>query len=145
MSVFPALFGQDLTIAGGGDSVVYCDAIATHSSAHELVNYSRYSATPTKAQIHEYTKTISNVLTNARSLKEFKNQLIAHQLKIFIRCRGPNYQESLEAMCPLGESLAVPIRFFGPNTRSFVLPSALTSPRPDLTALPIIQPDSPPF
>src|SRR5271154_473190 len=51
-----------------------------------------------------------------RALKEFKNQLISQQVKIFVRRGGPNYQEGLKAMRLLGESLGVPIRVFGPDT-----------------------------
>ena len=39
-----------------------------------------------------------------RALKEYKGLLISHSVKIFVRRRGPNYQEGLKAMCPLGES-----------------------------------------
>jgi ATP citrate (pro-S)-lyase len=44
-----------------------------------------------------------------RALKDFKSQLINHQVKIFVRRGGPNYQEGLKAMRLLGESLGVPI------------------------------------
>jgi len=61
-----------------------------------------------------------------RALKEFKNQLIAHQVKIFVRRGGPNYQEGLKAMRLLGESLGVAIRVFGPDTHiTEIVPLAL--------------------
>ena len=61
-----------------------------------------------------------------RALKEFRNQLIAHQVKIFVRRGGPNYQEGLKAMRLLGESLGVPIRVFGPETHiTEIVPLAL--------------------
>jgi ATP citrate (pro-S)-lyase len=53
-----------------------------------------------------------------RALKEFKNQLIVHHVKIFVRRGGPNYQEGLKAMRLLGESLGVPIHVFGPIANS---------------------------
>lgn len=59
-------------------------------------------------------------------MKEFKNPLIAHQVKIFVRRGGPNYQEGLKAMRLLGESLGVPIRVFGPDTHiTEIVPLAL--------------------
>ncbi len=61
-----------------------------------------------------------------RALKEFRNQLIAHQVKIVVRRGGPNYQEGLKAMRLLGESLGVPIRVFGPETHiTEIVPLAL--------------------
>ena len=61
-----------------------------------------------------------------RALKEYKNQLISHNVKIFVRRGGPNYQEGLKAMRLLGESLGVPIRVFGPDTHiTEIVPLAL--------------------
>ena len=47
-----------------------------------------------------------------RALKEYKAPLIAHQVKIYVRRGGPNYQEGLKAMRLLGESLGVPIKVY---------------------------------
>jgi ATP citrate (pro-S)-lyase len=61
-----------------------------------------------------------------RALKEYKNQLINHSVKIFVRRGGPNYQEGLKAMRPLGESLGVPIHVLGPDTHiTEIVPLAL--------------------
>ena len=61
-----------------------------------------------------------------RALKEYKNQLIVHSVKVFVRRGGPNYQEGLQAMRLLGESLGVPIRVFGPDTHiTEIVPLAL--------------------
>lgn len=61
-----------------------------------------------------------------RALKEFKSGLIAHQVKIFVRRGGPNYQEGLKAMRLLGESLGVPIKVYGPETHiTEIVPLAL--------------------
>ncbi|KAF9477345.1 ATP-citrate synthase [Pholiota conissans] len=142
-------------VAGGGASVVYSDAIAAHGYADELANYGEYSGAPTEGQTYEYAKTIIDLMTRGapnpkgkiliigggianftnvaatfkgiiRALKEFKNQLINHQVKIFVRRGGPNYQEGLKAMRLLGESLGVPIRVFGPDTHiTEIVPLAL--------------------
>ena len=85
------------------------------------------------------------------ALKEFKNQLISHQVKIFVRRGGPNYQEGLKAMRLLGESLGVPIRVFGPDTHiTEIVPLALgidsTKNKTSNVAdgLKSVQPDTPP-
>ncbi|PPQ67747.1 hypothetical protein CVT26_007033 [Gymnopilus dilepis] len=167
-------------VAGGGASVVYSDAIAAHGFAHELANYGEYSGAPTEGQTYEYAKTIIDLITRGtprpdgkiliigggianftnvaatfkgiiRALKEFKNQLIAHQVKIFVRRGGPNYQEGLKAMRLLGESLGVPIRVFGPDTHiTEIVPLALgidiskTRSNGAANGLKSIQPDTPP-
>ncbi|KAF8325767.1 ATP-citrate synthase [Cantharellus anzutake] len=142
-------------VAGGGASVVYSDAIAAHGFADELANYGEYSGAPTEGQTYEYAKTIIDLIcrgkpnpkgktliigggianfTNVaatfkgiiRALKEYKNPLISHQVKIFVRRGGPNYQEGLKAMRLLGENLGVPIRVFGPETHiTDIVPLAL--------------------
>ncbi|KAF9041490.1 citrate synthase-like protein [Panaeolus papilionaceus] len=167
-------------VAGGGASVVYSDAIAAHGFADELANYGEYSGAPTEGQTYEYAKTIVDLITRGapnpkgkiliigggianftnvaatfkgiiRALKEFKNQLIAHQVKIFVRRGGPNYQEGLKAMRLLGESLGVPIRVFGPDTHiTEIVPLALgidlskTKSNVGPSGLHSIQPNTPP-
>ena len=61
-----------------------------------------------------------------RALKEYKAPLIAHDVRIFVRRGGPNYQEGLKAMRLLGESLGVPIKVYGPETHiTEIVPLAL--------------------
>ncbi|KDQ10996.1 hypothetical protein BOTBODRAFT_35757 [Botryobasidium botryosum FD-172 SS1] len=142
-------------VAGGGASVVYSDAIAAHGFADELANYGEYSGAPTEGQTYEYAKTIIDLVTRGkpnpkgkiliigggianftnvastfkgiiRALKEYKSQLVAHSVKIYVRRGGPNYQEGLKAMRLLGESLGVPIHVFGPETHiTEIVPLAL--------------------
>ncbi|KAI0795618.1 ATP-citrate synthase [Abortiporus biennis] len=142
-------------VAGGGASVVYSDAIAAHGFAHELANYGEYSGAPTEGQTYEYAKTIIDLMTRGkpnpegkiliigggianftnvaatfkgiiRALKEYKAPLIAHNVRIYVRRGGPNYQEGLKAMRLLGESLGVPIKVYGPDTHiTEIVPLAL--------------------
>ncbi|KAG8790338.1 citrate synthase [Ceratobasidium sp. 428] len=142
-------------VAGGGASVVYSDAIAAHGSAHELANYGEYSGAPTEGQTYKYAKTIIDLITCGapnpegriliigsgianftnvaatfkgiiRALKEYKAQLQAHSVKIFVRRGGLNYQEGLKAMRLLGESLGAPIKVYGPEMHiTEVVPLAL--------------------
>ncbi|KAH9939191.1 citrate synthase-like protein [Amylocystis lapponica] len=142
-------------VAGGGASVVYSDAIAAHGFAHELANYGEYSGAPTEGQTYEYAKTIIDLVTRGdprpegkiliigggianftnvastfkgiiRALKEYKSPLIKHNVKIYVRRGGPNYQEGLKAFRLLGESLGVPIKVYGPDTHiTEIVPLAL--------------------
>ncbi|KAJ6544147.1 citrate synthase-like protein [Mycena capillaripes] len=142
-------------VAGGGASVVYSDAIAAHGFAGELANYGEYSGAPTEGQTYEYARTVIDLITRGtphpqgkiliigggianftnvaatfkgiiRALKEFKSGLVTHNVKIYVRRGGPNYQEGLRAMRLLGESLGVPIKVYGPDTHiTDIVPIAL--------------------
>ncbi|TEB31032.1 ATP citrate lyase [Coprinellus micaceus] len=149
-------------VAGGGASVVYSDAIAAHGYAHELANYGEYSGAPSQGQnlriliigggIANFTNVAATFKGIIQALKEYKNQLIAHQVKIFVRRGGPNYQEGLKAMRLLGESLGVPIRVFGPDTHiTEIVPLALgidlssrKSSNAPASGLKSVQPSTPP-
>ena len=82
-----------------------------------------------------------------RALKEFKGPLNAHQVRIFVRRGGPNYQEGLKAMRLLGESLGVEIKVYGPDTHiTAIVPLALgikTEPKNPLHSIPPTAPGSP--
>ncbi|KAK4685018.1 ATP citrate (pro-S)-lyase, partial [Tremellales sp. Uapishka_1] len=147
-------------VAGGGASVVYSDAIAAAGFASELANYGEYSGAPTEGQTYEYAKTIVSLMTRdeplpggkvliigggaanfsdvaatfkgiIRALKEYKEGLIRHQVKIWVRRAGPNYQEGLKAMRLLGENLGVPIKVYGPESPiTAIVPMALGIAKP---------------
>ncbi|KAJ9106849.1 hypothetical protein QFC19_002978 [Naganishia cerealis] len=156
-------------VAGGGASVVYSDAIAAAGFAHELANYGEYSGAPTEGQTYEYAKTIIDLITRGtphpegkvliigggianftnvaatfkgiiRALKQYREPLIRHNVKIFVRRGGPNYQEGLKAMRLLGESLGVEIKVFGPETHiTDIVPMALGVPKKPHAAQPTIE------
>ncbi|KAA1084008.1 citrate synthase [Puccinia graminis f. sp. tritici] len=147
-------------VAGGGASVVYSDAIAAHGFAHELANYGEYSGAPTKSQTFEYAKTILDLMTRGEphpegkvliigggianftnvaatfggiidALKNYKEGLQRHKVKIFVRRGGPNYQEGLKKMRLIGETLGIEIQVFGPDTHiSSIVPMALGISKP---------------
>jgi ATP citrate (pro-S)-lyase len=134
---------------------LYSDAIAAHGFAHELANYGEYSGAPTEGQTYEYAKTLLDLMTRGdvnkegklliigggianftnvastfkgiiRALKEYKQALATHGVRIFVRRGGPNYQEGLRAMRFLGEDLGVEIQVFGPETHiTDIVPLAL--------------------
>lgn len=143
-------------VAGGGASVAYSDAIAAAGFSHELANYGEYSGAPSETQTYEYSKTILELMTRTskshadgkilfigggianftnvaatfkgiiKALKEFKHDLTQHNVSIYVRRGGPNYQEGLKAMRDLGDSLGVPIHVFGPETHiTAIVPLAL--------------------
>ncbi|KAH9468940.1 hypothetical protein Pst134EA_009464 [Puccinia striiformis f. sp. tritici] len=147
-------------VAGGGASVVYSDAIAAHGFAHELANYGEYSGAPTKGQTFEYAKTILDLMTRGDphpegkvliigggianftnvaatfggiidALKNYKEGLQRHKVKIFVRRGGPNYQEGLKKMRLIGETIGIEIQVFGPDTHiSSIVPMALGITKP---------------
>lgn len=148
-------------VAGGGASVVYSDAIAAAGFAHELANYGEYSGAPTEGQTYEYAKTILDLMTRGeplpngkvliigggaanfsdvaatfkgiiRALKQHKEGLIRHNVRIWVRRAGPNYQEGLKAMRLCGESLGVPIKVYGPEAAiTAIVPMALGLNKPE--------------
>ena len=147
-------------VAGGGASVVYSDAIAAAGFAHELANYGEYSGAPTEGQTYEYAKTIIDLMTRGephpegkvliigggaanfsdvaatfkgiiRALKQYKDGLLRHNVSIWVRRAGPNYQEGLKAMRLAGESIGVFMKVYGPESPiTAIVPMALGIDRP---------------
>ncbi|CAG8478411.1 4696_t:CDS:2, partial [Acaulospora morrowiae] len=134
----------------------FSDAIAALGFSNELANYGEYSGAPTETQTYEYAKTILDLMTRnpiphpdgkiliigggianftnvavtfkglIRALQEFKQSLMLHKVKIFVRRGGPNYQEGLRAMRQLGDDLGIEIQVFGPETHiTEIVPLAL--------------------
>lgn len=132
-------------VAGGGASVIYSDTICDLGGASELANYGEYSGAPSEQQTYEYAKTILNLMTSSpkhpqgkilitgggianftnvaatfrgivTALREFQPKLIEHNVSIFVRRAGPNYQEGLRKMREFGSSLGIPLHVFGPET-----------------------------
>ncbi|XP_057293409.1 ATP-citrate synthase-like [Hydractinia symbiolongicarpus] len=132
-------------VAGGGASVVYSDTIAELGGSTEMANYGEYSGAPSETQTFEYAKTILKLMTEGepfpdgkiliigggianftnvsatfagivKALQMYQQELIKHQVKIFVRRGGPNYQEGLRIMRDLGETLGVPMHVFGTET-----------------------------
>jgi ATP citrate (pro-S)-lyase len=49
-------------------------------------------------------------------LQEYNLKIIEHNISIYVRRAGPNYQEGLRLMKEVGQSLNIPIHVFGPET-----------------------------
>lgn len=131
-------------VAGGGASVIYSDTICDLGGSDELANYGEYSGAPSEQQTYEYAKTIMSLMTKEKHeagkvliigggianftnvaatfrgivkvLHEFHQKIKDHDISLFVRRGGPNYQEGLRVMKEVGESLNIPIHVFGPET-----------------------------
>ena len=143
-----------LMVAGGGASVIYADTVVDLGCMNELANYGEYSGNPTTDETREYAKTILDLMTRKKhpggkvlligggianftdvaktftgiieALTEFREKLIEHNMKIYVRRGGPNYLEGLEKMKKLGSRLGVPIEVNGPDTHmTRIVPRAI--------------------
>ncbi|XP_066996750.2 ATP-citrate synthase [Anabrus simplex] len=131
-------------VAGGGASVIYSDTICDLGGAPELANYGEYSGAPSEQQTYEYAKTILGLMTQEKNpkgkvliigggianftnvaatfkgivtaLQEFQPKLVEHDISIFVRRAGPNYQEGLRVIREVGKNLGIPVYVFGPET-----------------------------
>ena len=142
-------------VAGGGASVVYADAIASAGFASELANYGEYSGAPTETQTFHYARTVLDLMLRApqheegkvlfigggianftnvastfkgviRALREVAPLLIEHNVQIWIRRAGPNYQEGLKNIKSVGQELGLNMHVYGPEMHvSGIVPLAL--------------------
>ena len=131
-------------VAGGGASVIYSDTICALGGAGELANYGEYSGAPSEQQTYDYARTILSLMTRQahpegkvliigggianftnvaatfkgikQALEEFQSAIREHGIRIYVRRAGPNYQEGLRVMREVGQSLAIPLYVFGPET-----------------------------
>ncbi|KAM7216852.1 hypothetical protein V8F06_007721 [Rhypophila decipiens] len=142
-------------VAGGGASVVYADAIASAGFADELANYGEYSGAPTESQTYQYARTVLDLMLRApqnpkgkvlfigggianftnvastfkgviKALREFATTLNEHNVQIWVRRAGPNYQEGLKNMKAATQELGLNAKIFGPEMHvSGIVPLAL--------------------
>ncbi|XP_032590353.1 ATP-citrate synthase isoform X1 [Drosophila grimshawi] len=146
-------------VAGGGASVIYSDTICDLGGATELANYGEYSGAPSEQQTYEYAKTILNLMTSSpkhpdgkvlitgggianftnvastfqgiiTALREFQSKLVEHNVSIFVRRAGPNYQEGLRRMRDFGSTLGIPLHVFGPETHMTAICGMALGKRP---------------
>lgn len=146
-------------VAGGGASVIYSDTICDLGGSEELANYGEYSGAPSEQQTYEYAKTILNLMTSSpkhplgkvlitgggianftnvaatfrgiiTALREFQPKLVEHNISIFVRRAGPNYQEGLRKMREIGSTLGIPLFVFGPETHMTAICGMALGKRP---------------
>lgn len=145
-----------LMVAGGGASVIYTDTVVDLGHVRELANYGEYSGDPSMEETREYARTILDLMTRKpdprgkclligggianftdvaktftgiiAALREYQKKILEHNIKIFVRRGGPNYQEGLDNMRRLGSELGIPIEVFGPETHmTKIVPMAMRS------------------
>uniref|UniRef100_A0A672RTY9 ATP-citrate synthase n=1 Tax=Sinocyclocheilus grahami TaxID=75366 RepID=A0A672RTY9_SINGR len=148
-------------VAGGGASVVYSDTICDLGGVNELANYGEYSGAPSEQQTYDYAKTILSLMTRekhpdgkvliiggsianftnvaatfkgiVRAIKDYQNPLKEHEVTIFVRRGGPNYQEGLRVMGEIGKTTGIPIHVFGTETHMTAIVGMALGHRPIAT------------
>lgn len=145
-------------VAGGGASVVYSDTICDLGGVDELANYGEYSGAPSEQQTYDYAKTILSLMTKekhpngkiliiggsianftnvaatfkgiVRAIKDYQVPLKEHEVTIFVRRGGPNYQEGLRVMGEVGKTTGIPIHVFGTETHMTAIVGMALGHRP---------------
>uniref|UniRef100_A0A8C4TCC1 ATP-citrate synthase n=1 Tax=Erpetoichthys calabaricus TaxID=27687 RepID=A0A8C4TCC1_ERPCA len=145
-------------VAGGGASVVYSDTICDLGGVNELANYGEYSGAPSEQQTYDYAKTILSLMTRekhndgkvliiggsianftnvaatfkgiVRAIKDYQTPLKEHEVTIFVRRGGPNYQEGLRVMGEVGKTTGIPIHVFGTETHMTAIVGMALGHRP---------------
>ncbi|KAI6206207.1 ATP citrate synthase [Aphelenchoides besseyi] len=146
-------------VAGGGASVVFTDTVCDLGGASELANYGEYSGDPSESQTFEYAKTILMLMTEGqvnpkgkvliiggsianftnvaatfkgiiRALETYAEKLKQHNVTIYVRRGGPNYQEGLRMMKEEGAKIGLPIFVYGPETHMTAIVGAALGVRP---------------
>lgn len=64
------------------------------------------------------------------ALREFQPKLIEHNVSIYVRRAGPNYQEGLRKMREYGSTLGIPLFVFGPETHMTAICGMALGKRP---------------
>lgn len=64
------------------------------------------------------------------ALREFQPKLVDHNISIFVRRAGPNYQEGLRKMREIGSTLGIPLFVFGPETHMTAICGMALGKRP---------------
>lgn len=134
-----------MMVAGGGASVVYADAVADIGQGAEMANYGEYSGAPSDSLTFEYARTILTLMTKGdvhpqgkvlivgggianftnvaetfngiiRAVGKLQRDLLRHNVHIYVRRGGPNFQEGLMKIKAGISSLGIPISVYGPNT-----------------------------
>uniref|UniRef100_A0A3Q3IWQ5 ATP-citrate synthase n=1 Tax=Monopterus albus TaxID=43700 RepID=A0A3Q3IWQ5_MONAL len=145
-------------VAGGGASVVYSDTICDLGGVNELANYGEYSGAPSEQQTYDYAKTILSLMTRekhpdgrktamsklsmcterrpatppgiVRAIRDYQEPLKEHEVTIFVRRGGPNYQEGLRVMGEVGKTTGIPIHVFGTETHMTAIVGMALGHRP---------------
>lgn len=138
--------------------MVYSDTICDLGGVDELANYGEYSGAPSEQQTYDYAKTILSLMTRekhpegkiliiggsianftnvaatfkgiVRAIKDYQGPLKEHEVRIFVRRGGPNYQEGLRVMGEVGKTTGIPIHVFGTETHMTAIVGMALGHRP---------------
>uniref|UniRef100_W5N4K7 ATP-citrate synthase n=1 Tax=Lepisosteus oculatus TaxID=7918 RepID=W5N4K7_LEPOC len=146
-------------------SVVFnSDTICDLGGVNELANYGEYSGAPSEQQTYDYAKTILSLMTRekhnegkvliiggsianftnvaatfkgiVRAIKDYQVPLKEHEVTIFVRRGGPNYQEGLRVMGEVGKNSALlTTHLFGVETLLITLFPEVKLNKPDLPSV----------
>ncbi|MEQ2177512.1 hypothetical protein GOODEAATRI_004301 [Goodea atripinnis] len=65
-----------------------------------------------------------------RAIKDYQGPLKEHEVTIFVRRGGPNYQEGLRVMGEVGKTTGIPIHVFGTETHMTAIVGMALGHRP---------------
>lgn len=65
-----------------------------------------------------------------RAIRDFQGPLKEHEVTIFVRRGGPNYQEGLRVMGEVGKTTGIPIHVFGTETHMTAIVGMALGHRP---------------
>ncbi len=131
--------------AGGGGSIIYTDTVADLGFGKEIGNYAEYSGNPPAEAVFDLTEQIILLMTKhptpagkkkhlivgggianftdvkitfagiIQGLKKYADKLKKHQVVIWVRRGGPNWQAGLKAMEEVGKELGLKTHVYGPK------------------------------
>ena len=130
-------------VAGGGASVIYADTVVDLGFGEELANYGEYSGDPSTGETYEYAKTLLDLMTREKAesgkvliigggianftdvaktfdgiimaLDDYAVKLKEHNIKIYVRRGGPNYEAGLAKIRAAGQRLGLDMEVHGPE------------------------------
>ena len=130
-------------VAGGGASVIYADTVFDLGHGNELGNYGEYSGNPSKEMTYLYAKTLFDLMTREKhpdgkillvgggianftdvaktftgliqALNEFKEKLIEHKVKIYVRRGDPTTRKVWTKCVPWARPWVCPLKSMAPK------------------------------
>ncbi len=76
------------------------------------------------ANFTDVAKTFQGIV---HALKEYRERLIAANMRVFVRRAGPNYQKGLKLIQSVCQELSIPVKVFGPEKNmTEIIPLAIS-------------------
>ncbi|KAG7252633.1 hypothetical protein CRUP_003106, partial [Coryphaenoides rupestris] len=80
--------------------------------------------------IANFTNVAATFKGIVRAIKDYQGPLKEHEVTIFVRRGGPNYQEGLRVMGEVGKTTGIPIHVFGTETHMTAIVGMAMGHRP---------------